>query len=216
MDIFGEVNHWEKTEGASIFCSIINVPNPVILDYGCGAGNYSFAAAYAFDQKCKVCAVDINRQCLEYVNQKARDEGIDCITTSIGREDYRHDFDYDTFDLIIYSDIFHGEERLYGGLHRFVMIEEAKRTLKNNGVLAVLPFHLSNFRDSNKKKSKYTYKKLIDEICSYGFTYTGKDQEGIHFEKVYSPYYQQKGGVTFDGLERGKMLIFELTGKPGP
>ena len=176
MDIFGEVNHWEKTEGASIFCSIINVPNPVILDYGCGA-------------------VDINGQCLEYVNQKARDEGIDCITTSIGREDYRHDFDYDTFDLIIYSDIFHGEERLYGGLHRFVMIEEAKRTLKNNGVLAVLPFHLSNFRDSNKKKSKYTHKKLIDEICSYGFTYTGKDQEGIHFEKVYSPYYQQKGGV---------------------
>lgn len=52
-------------------------------------------------------------------------------------------------------------------------------------------------------KSKYTYKKLIDEICSYGFTYTEKDQEGIHFEKEYSPYYQQKGGVTFDGLERG-------------
>ncbi|MBO7564225.1 MAG: hypothetical protein J6T40_05185, partial [Clostridiales bacterium] len=113
------------------------------------------------------------------------------------------------------SDIFHGEEKLYGGLHRFVMIEEAKRTLKNNGVLAVLPFHLSNFRDKNKKKCKYTYKKLINEICSYGFSYTGKDQEGIHFEKVYSPYYQQKGGVTFDGLERGKMLIFGLTGKPG-
>ncbi len=70
MDIFDEVNHWEKTEGASIFCSIINIPNPVILDYGCGAGNYSFAAAYAFDQKCKVCAVDINGQCLEYVNKK--------------------------------------------------------------------------------------------------------------------------------------------------
>ena len=85
--------------------------------------------------------------------------------------------------------------------------------MKNNGVLAVLPFHLSNFRD--KKKCKYTYKKLITEICSYGFSYTGKDQEGIHFEKVYSPYYQQKGGVTFDGLERGKMLIFGLTGKPG-
>jgi len=25
---------------------------------------------------------------------------------------------------------------------------------------------------------------------------------------VYSPYYQQKGGVTFDSLERGKFLIF--------
>ena len=190
MDIFGEVNHWEKTEGASIFCSIINVPNPVILDYGCGAGNYSFAAAYAFDQKCKVCAVDINGQCLEYVNQKARDEGIDCITTSIGREDYRH--------------------------HLWLNKKPKGRRRNHNYMHADAPAlpYLNIYSDI--LKSKYTYKKLIDEICSYGFTYTGKDQEGIHFEKVYSPYYQQKGGITFDGLERGKMLIFELTGKPGP
>ena len=89
-----------------------------------------------------------------------------------------------------------------------MILEEAKRTLKNGGILAVLPFHLSNFRDKNKKKCKYTYKKLIDEICDYGFTYTEKNLQGIHFEKVYSPYYQQKGGVTFESLERGKMLIF--------
>ena len=93
MDIFGEVNHWEKTEGASIFCSIINVPNPVILDYGCGAGNYSFAAAYTFDQKCKVYAVDINKQCLDYISGKAKDEKIDCIIPVVGRDDYRQDFD---------------------------------------------------------------------------------------------------------------------------
>ena len=130
MDIFDEVGLWEKTEGASIFSSIINVSDPVILDYGCGCGNYSFAAAYAFDQKCRVFAVDINEQCLDYVNNKAKNEGIDCITTAVGREDYRHAFDDDTFDLIIYSDIFHGEEKLYGGLHRFVLIEEARRTLK--------------------------------------------------------------------------------------
>ena len=42
-----------------------------------------------------------------------------------------------------------------------------------------------------------------------GFKYFEKDLQGIHFEKVYSPYYQQKGGVTFDSLERGKLLVFE-------
>jgi len=36
-----------------------------------------------------------------------------------------------------------------------------------------------------------------------------KDLQEIHFEKVYSPYYQQKGGVSFDSLERGKLLLFE-------
>ena len=38
MSIFDEVNSWEKTEGANIFSSILNVSEPVILDYGCGAG----------------------------------------------------------------------------------------------------------------------------------------------------------------------------------
>jgi ubiquinone/menaquinone biosynthesis C-methylase UbiE len=209
MSIFDDVNNWEKTEGADVFASILNVSDPVILDYGCGAGNYSFAAAHAFKQKCKVYAVDINKQCLDYVNSKAKDEKINCILTAEGREDYRHDFDKDLFDLVIYADMFHGEEKTYNGLHRFVMLEEAKRTLKPGGILAVLPFHLSNFRDKNKKKSKYTYKKLIDEISEYGYKYIEKDLQGIHFEKVYSPYYQQKGGVTFDSLERGKILVFE-------
>ena len=209
MNIFDEVNKWEKEEGAQIFSSILNVSDPVILDYGCGAGNYSFAAAYAFDRKCKVYAVDTNKQCLDYVSEKAKNENIDCITTVEGREDYRQDFDNNFFDLVIYSDIFHGEEKIYNGLHRFVMVEEAQRTLKEDGLLAVLPFHLSNFRNKDNKKCKYTYKKLIDEICEYGFKYIEKDLDGIHFEKVYSPYYQQKGGVTFDSLERGKVLVFE-------
>ena len=71
MSIFDDVNNWQKTEGAELFSSIISVPDPVILDYGCGAGTYSFAAAYAFDQKCKVYAVDINKQCLDYIDEKA-------------------------------------------------------------------------------------------------------------------------------------------------
>ena len=60
--IFDEVNRWEKTEGANIFSSIIDVSSPVILDYGCGCGNYSFAAANAFGRKCKVYAADINKK----------------------------------------------------------------------------------------------------------------------------------------------------------
>ena len=76
MSIFDEVNKWEKTEGANIFSSILNVNDPVILDYGCGAGNYSFAAAHAFGKKCKVYAVDINRQCLDYISGKSKEEKI--------------------------------------------------------------------------------------------------------------------------------------------
>ena len=48
MSIFDDVNNWQRAEGAELFLSMLNVPEPVILDYGCGAGTYSFAAAYAF------------------------------------------------------------------------------------------------------------------------------------------------------------------------
>ena len=105
MSIFDDVNKWEKEEGANIFSSILNVNDPVILDYGCGAGNYSFVASFAFEQKCKVYAVDINKQCLDYVNGKAKDEEINCITTTVGREDYRHDFDDDFFDLFFFFEL---------------------------------------------------------------------------------------------------------------
>ena len=101
MSIFDDVNNWEKKEGAELISSMISVSDPVILDYGCGAGNYSFAAAYAFGNICKISAVDINKQCLDYVNEKASNEKLDCITTVMGREDYKHDFEDNTFDLVI-------------------------------------------------------------------------------------------------------------------
>lgn len=59
-----------------------------------------------------------------------------------------------------------------------------------------------------KNVSVADIRQLINEIEDYGFTYVEKDLQGIHFEKVYSHYYQQKGGVSFDDLERGKILIF--------
>ena len=56
MSIFDDVSNWEMKEGAELISSMISVSDPVILDYGCGAGNYSFAAAYAFGKKCKISA----------------------------------------------------------------------------------------------------------------------------------------------------------------
>ena len=208
MSIFDEIDLWGQTEGKRLFAPLLNVQRPVILDYSCGMGSYTFALAHAFGPDCTVYAVDTNRRALDYIKGKAEAGSVRCVSAVAGREDFRQEFDDGTFDLILYSDLFHGEEKIYGGLHRFVMLEEAQRTLKRGGILAVLPFHLSNFRDKAGKKCKYTYEKLTGEICGYGFEHMDIEARGIHFEKVYSPYYQQKRGVSLDELERGRLLVF--------
>ncbi len=208
MSIFDEIDLWGQTEGKRLFAPLLNVQRPVILDYSCGMGSYTFALAHAFGPDCTVYAVDTNRRALDYIKGKAEAGSVRCVSAVAGREDFRQEFDDGTFDLILYSDLFHGEEKIYGGLHRFVMLEEAQRTLKRGGILAVLPFHLSNFRDKAGKKCRYTYRKLTDEICGYGFEHMNIEAWGVHFEKAYSPYYQQKGGLSLDELERGRLLVF--------
>lgn len=95
------------------------------------------------------------------------------------------------------------------GTHKTKLLSEAKRVLKKGGILSILPFHLSNFRDNEGKKKKYTYSKLISEIEEYGFrencTYPF---EGIHFEKCHTLYYINKGGVEFESLEKARILMF--------
>lgn len=89
------------------------------------------------------------------------------------------------------------------------MFKETNRVLKSNGILSILPFHLSNFRDKNGNKKKYKTDQLINEIVELGFILSNKiENRGIHFEKYHSPHYIQKGGVEFEELERGTIYNF--------
>ena len=125
MSIFDEIDAWERSLGRNLFEALLNTPNPVILDYGCGAGNYTFAAAYTFDPDCLVYAVDVNQQALDFIAEKARKEDLPSVKTAKGRDDYRQDFEDDTFDLVFYSDMFHGFRNLRNltQLLRFLILQ---------------------------------------------------------------------------------------------
>jgi mannitol/fructose-specific phosphotransferase system IIA component (Ntr-type) len=78
------------------------------------------------------------------------------------------------------------------------MIKESHRVLKTNGILSILPFHFSNFRDKSGNKKKYKIEQLINEIVDLGFVFSNKiENSGIHFEKYHSTYYIQKGAEIF-------------------
>ncbi|SET94201.1 class I SAM-dependent methyltransferase [Paenibacillus sp. NFR01] len=204
MSIHEKIKQWERTQGVALFADLGLPDNANILDYGCGYGHFTFAASrYLGSERGNVFAVDINRDCLTYVNKVAQEEGLSNVNVMTGNKDYILNFEDNTLDMILYYDILHGN-----GSHRFTLLDEAKRTLKHGGILSILPFHLSNFRDREGKKKVFTYKKLIEEVNEYGFIGMSEMPEGVHFEKYHSSYYNNKGGVEFEDLERAGILNF--------
>ncbi|MBK1813018.1 class I SAM-dependent methyltransferase [Clostridium sp. YIM B02505] len=203
MDIHERIKLWERQDGLSLFDNLGLANDSNILDYGCGFGHYSVLASRAICRG-RVYAVDINKGCLNHINEVIKLEELNNIELKMGNKDYSLDFEDDYFDMIMYYDILHGN-----GFHRFTLLEEAQRTLKKNGILSILPFHMSNFTDKDGKKKKYSYEKLVKEVEAYGFqVITSLSKIGIHFEKYHSPYYISKGGITFDDLEKAEILTF--------
>ncbi len=205
MDIHEKILGWENNAGVDIFKKFELSETAKIVDYGCGFGHYSIAAAKALNDQSTIYGVDINKESNKFLAAKAKEEGLENIDVQPGSRDYSLNFEDESLDLILYYDIFHGN-----GDHKFRLIKEAKRTLKRGGIMSVLPFHLSNFRDMAGKKKKYTYKKITEEILEFGFLETESlEQYGIHFEKYHSPYYMNKGGVEFEQLETAKILNYK-------
>ncbi|MEF2967707.1 class I SAM-dependent methyltransferase [Paenibacillus sp. M1] len=204
MDIQEQIKNWERKEGVSLFDRLGLPEEAAVLDYGCGFGHYTFALSRALHGRGTVYAVDINPACLDSVRQTASEERLENIHVRPGNRDYTLDFSERCLDLILYYDILHGD-----GLHRFTLYKEAARTLKSDGILSVLPFHLTSFRDTERGKRSFTYSILIEEIEKFGFRkISGPPLKGIHFEKVHSPHYMRQGGVELGSLERGEILNF--------
>ncbi|MBN1862981.1 MAG: methyltransferase domain-containing protein [Dehalococcoidales bacterium] len=110
-------------------------PGSYILDYGCGPGSYSLAAAEMVGKSGKVYALDIHPLAIEMVRDKASRKGLanlvaihsDCAT---GLPD-------ESIDVAFLYDIFHelsSPDKILAELHR---------VLRPDGVLSVNDHHLA-------------------------------------------------------------------------
>ncbi|WBW96942.1 class I SAM-dependent methyltransferase [Oceanirhabdus sp. W0125-5] len=204
MNNHEKVKHWEEYEGVEVLKSIGVKEGASIIDFGCGFGHYAISASQAIGAKGKVYAVDIDKRILKFAEERISNRGISNIITVHSKERNTLDFEDDTMDIILLYDIMHGTS-----IDRFEFLKEVHRVLKEDGILSILPFHLSNFRDAEGKKKKYSIKKLVQEICDLGFQLSSKiEDRGIHFEKYHSPHYIKKGGIDFEDLERGTIVNF--------
>ena len=104
-----------------------------VLDFGCGAGDYTVVAAKLVGKSGKVYALDVDEAILEQVKVKLKREGLQNVTIICGDEEIA--LADESMDVILLYDVIHlvkGKEDLIKRLHRM---------LKPNGILSVFPHY---------------------------------------------------------------------------
>lgn len=135
-----------------------------VLDYGCGPGSYTIAAAEVVGTSGSVFAVDIHPLAIKEVKKRAAEKGIKNIETILSDCDTR--LEEKSIDAVLLLDIFHDlsdQEKILKELHR---------VLKKNGWLTVDDHHL----EENEIIKEITYKGL--------FKFVEKKDEVYNFIKI--------------------------------
>jgi len=136
----------------------------IVLDYGCGPGSYSIAAAEVVGNTGKVYAADIHPLAIKEVEKRAREKELKNIETILTDCDTK--LEDNSIDVVLLLDIYHdlsNPERILKELHR---------VLKKNGWLSVDDHH---FKDDE----------IIGKITNIGlFKFIERKDEVFNFTKV--------------------------------
>lgn len=136
----------------------------IVLDYGCGPGSYSIAAAQVVGDLGKVYAADINTLAINEVKNRARKKGINNIETIL--TNCNTNLDENSIDVVLLLDIYHNLSDPKS------VLEELHRVLKKNGSLSVDDHH---FKDDV----------IISKITSTNlFKFSERKEELFNFIKV--------------------------------
>ena len=134
-----------------------------VLDYGCGPGSYSLAAARLVGKKGQVYSLDIHPMAIKSVKRRAKRQGLKNIEPVFSDGDTG--FPDKSMDVILFYDVFHEfdePEKILAEMHRL---------LKDDGTISLHDHHLkdeeilscmtqgSYFQLAKKDKKTYTFKK---------------------------------------------------------
>jgi ubiquinone/menaquinone biosynthesis C-methylase UbiE len=136
-------------------------PGDFVLDYGCGPGSYSIAAAEIVGPAGKVYAADIKSIAIELVKKKALKKGLNNIETII--TDCNTGLTDNSIDKIMLFDILHDLENPEAHLKEFY------RVLKSNSLLSVDDHHLTEDQIVSRVLEKKLFKLMEkkDGFCTF-------------------------------------------------
>jgi ubiquinone/menaquinone biosynthesis C-methylase UbiE len=126
----------------------------VVLDFGCGSGNYAIPAAEIVGNGGKVYALDKDAHELRELARRAESDGLNNIETIETDGDPNSGLEDSSVDVVLLYDIFWYFPITDPRLAR--LLKEAYRVLRDDGLLSVFPEHIE-------------IEKLRQEIVRAGF-----------------------------------------------
>lgn len=205
MNIHQKMINWQENDGVKLFKDMRIPLNAVVVDFGCGYGEYTVAVALAMENKGTIYAVDKDNKALKILKNKIDECKLNNVYIRKNNGELLIQLENKTVDFVIMYDFIHGNDIKTKLPIRYKMFKESWRVLKEGGILSIAPFDCEYLRDSNGKRKKYSIDQLIQEIEESGFELESKHDGAIHFEKYHSPYQWKihNDNLKFEDMEKG-------------
>jgi ubiquinone/menaquinone biosynthesis C-methylase UbiE len=151
----------DQEENPKKLLELLNLKNgDVVADIGAGSGYYTFRMAKLVAPKGKVQAVDIQKEMLDIIRDKAKKEGVTNVEPVLGEEADPKLKD-ESVDVILLVDVYHE----FSFPHE--MTEKMVRALKPGGRLVFVEFRLEDDRVPIKLVHKMTERQVIKEMAEF-------------------------------------------------
>lgn len=148
---------WLEGKGEASLREVGIRKSHVVLDFGCGSGNYAIPAAKIVGEKGVVYALDKNEWVLDDLIRKAESKGLRNIIRIDTSGEVDTGLDDGSVDVILLYDVFWYFPLLDRRLS--ILLDELYRVSKPDTLLSVYPKHIDTGR-------------LREKIESHGFTFT--------------------------------------------
>lgn len=159
-------------------------PGAVVADFGCGAGYFSVSAARKIGQDGIIYSFDVLAEKIESVESQARQAGL---TNIIARranleKENGSGLENESADLVIVKDM------LFQNKNKRIILHEAERILKKNGMALIIEWDMKNFSIGPKKELRVSKEEIIELASSSRLRFrkeinAGDFHCGLVFEK---------------------------------
>jgi len=171
---------WLKKDGEEFLKAIGVEEGQIVLDFGCGEGNYSIPAAKVVGEKGRIYALDKDKQALDQLIKLIKNLNLKNI--DVMKKESKTSLEDNFVDFILCYDVIHYVK------NRKIVYHEFYRVLRPKGIFSLYPKHHKN--DSPLMELAHMkLEDIIKEVEEAGFSIQNKFLKRLIHDDNYNDGY---------------------------